>query len=365
MRLKNEAIVGMVVVLGIIVMVISSYWLSGRPWARAEQEVVAIFREVGQLRAGNPVVYRGVSVGRVTGVELSGDGRGVYVTMAVDPDIVLQPDAAVVLAPQSLFGDWQAQIASRQRFPELEFTLSTRPEVLPGAALPDISELTAVAANIAGGIQTLSERFELAFTEETAIKLRQTVENVQEISEQLTGFVTQQTRVYDGVSGNVLAATDNIRQATQRVERVAGQFEASIEQGEIQDVLTNVRLASENLRDLSLQLQGATVGVPGLIARADTAFITFGTIAQDVQVTLRSLEPSIAEIGPTIAEARLALATLQRAGERIENGEGTLGRLLEDPALYEETQAAVATLRRLMADIQANPARYVRNVRVF
>lgn len=365
MRLKNEALVGMVVIAAIVVLVVGSYWLSGRPWARAEQEVVSIFREVGGLRAGNPVVYRGVSVGRVTGVDLSPDGRGVYVSMAIDPDVVLQPDAAVILAPQSLFGDWQAQIASRQRFPELEFTFTTRADVLPGAALPDISELTAVAARIAGDIQTLSQRVELAFTEETAIKMRETIENVQEMSQQLTGFVTQQTEVFQGVSRNVLASSDNIRDATQRVERVVGQIEGSIEQGEIQQVLGNVRLASENLRELSVQIQGATAGVPAMIARADTAFITFGAVADGVQTTLRGLEPGLAEIGPTIAEARVALAALQRASERIENGEGTLGRLLEDPALYEETQAAIATLRRLMADIQANPGRYVRNLRVF
>jgi phospholipid/cholesterol/gamma-HCH transport system substrate-binding protein len=365
MRLKNEVIVGIVVVLGIIVLVFGSYWLSGRPWARAEQEVVAIFREVGQLRTGNPVVYRGVAVGRVTDIDLSADGRGVYVTMAVDPDVVLQPDAAVVLSPQSLFGDWQAQIATRQRFAELEFTVTTRPDVLPGAALPDISELTAVAARIAGDIQTLSDRIELAFTEETAIKLRETVENVQEMSQQLTGFVTQQTVVFDNVSRNVLAASGNIQQATMRVERVMGELEGSIQQGEIQQVLTNVRLASENLRDLSTQMQGATAGIPGLMARADTTLVTFGAVAVDLQGTLRGLQPGLVEIGPTIAEARTALATLQRAAARIENGEGTLGRLLEDPALYEETQAAVATLRRLMADVQANPARYIRNVRVF
>jgi phospholipid/cholesterol/gamma-HCH transport system substrate-binding protein len=365
MRLKNEVLVGIVVVLSIVGLVLGSYWMSGRPWARAEQEITAIFREVGQLRPGNPVVYRGVTTGRVTTIDLSADGRAVYVTMHIDPDIVLQPDAAVILAPQSMFGDWQAQIASRQRFPELEFTFTTRPDVLPGAALPDISELTAVAARIAGDIQTLSQRVELAFTEETAIKMRETVENVQEMSEQLGGFVSQQTRVYQDVSRNVLLATDNIRQATGRVERVVEQFEGSIERGEIQEVMANVRLASENLRELSLQLQGATAGVPALMARADTTFVTFDQVARDVQLTLRGVQPHLGELGPTLAEAREAMATLQRAAERLENGEGTLGRLMEDAALYEETQAAVASLRRLMADIQANPARYVRNFRMF
>lgn len=365
MKLKNEVIVGMVVVLSFVVLAIGAYWLSGRPFGREEQEIVAIFREVGQLRNGNPVVYRGVSVGRVTGIELSPAGDGVFVSMAVNPDVMLQPDAAVVLAPQSLFGDWQAQIASRQRFPELEFTVTTRPDVLPGASLPDISELTAVAARIAGDIQTLSTRVELAFTEETAIKIRETIENVQEVSEQLGGFVDQQTQVYQDVSGNVLAATANIRDATARVDRVVSEMEGSFQGGEIQQVLANVQAASQNLRDLSVQMQGATAGVPGLLGRADTTLISLGLVTEDVRVMVRGLQPQLAEIGPTIVEARAALATLQRAGERIEQGEGTLGRLLEDPALYEETQAAIATLRRLMADIQADPARYIRSVRVF
>jgi phospholipid/cholesterol/gamma-HCH transport system substrate-binding protein len=365
MKLRNEAVVGMVVILGIIVAVLGSYWLSGRPWARAEQDVVAIFREVGQLRPGNPVVYRGVSVGRVTGIELSGDGRGVYVEMAIDPDVALQPEAAVILAPQSLFGDWQAQIASRQRFPELEFTFSTRADVLPGATLPDISELTAVAARIAGDIQTLSQRVELAFTEETAIKIRETIENVQEMSEQLGGFVQQQTAVYQDVSRHVLASADNIRLATSRVERVVGQLEGSLEQGEIQQVLTNVRVASENLRDLSVQIQGATAGVPTILARADTAVVALGRAAGDVGVLIQGLGPQVEQVGPTISEARAAIATLHRAAARVEEGEGTLGRLLEDPALFEETQAAIASLRRLLADIQAEPARYIRHVRVF
>jgi hypothetical protein len=38
---------------------------------------------------------------------------------------------------------------------------------------------------------------------------------------------------------------------------------------------------------------------------------------------------------------------------------------MEDPALYEETQAALATLRRLMADVQANPGKYIGAVKLF
>jgi phospholipid/cholesterol/gamma-HCH transport system substrate-binding protein len=367
MRFKNEVMVGAVVLLGLIITVVGAFWLSGRQWGLQEREVVAIFKEAGDLRQGNPVKYRGVTVGRVTRIELSERGDGVFVTSLIDAEVQLPDDPAMVLSPAGLFGDWQALIVSFRTVPEMEFAVSTGPGVMPGTAMPDISQLTAVAARIAGDIETLSRRFEVAFTEETAIKLRQTIENVQEISEQLTGFVDQQTGVYRNVSDNVLAATENIRGATVTAERIAVEVGAAFQTGgQVDLTLQNVREASENLRELSLQLQGAAAGVPGLVTRADAAVGTIGRVAEDMGGVLRGLEPQLGEIGPTLAEAQAALATLRRAAQRIEEGEGTLGRLLEDPALYEETQASVATLRRLLADIQANPQKYLRGaVRVF
>src|SRR5690606_34600485 len=107
----------------------------------------------------------------VTDIRLGAAGFGVLVSMEISPDVEAPADAAVVLAPASLFGDWQASIVSQSSYPELEFTEGQPPQVLPGATLPDITQLTAVGARIAEDLQTLATRFELAFTEETAIKL--------------------------------------------------------------------------------------------------------------------------------------------------------------------------------------------------
>jgi phospholipid/cholesterol/gamma-HCH transport system substrate-binding protein len=358
MRLKNEAMVGAVVLLGLLVIVFGAFWLSGRPWAEQQAQVVAIFREVGELRPGNPLVYRGVQVGRVRQIELVPSGTAVLVTMELRPDVQLPPDPGIVLAPQSLFGDWQAQLVSKQAFSDLEFTPSPDPGILPGTALPDISQLTAVAARIAGDIESLAGRIEIAFTEETARNIARTVENVQEISAQLGGFVDAQTVRFDEVARNALSASSNIERTTARVDRVATQVEEAVAQGDIQSILANARQASESLRDLGVQLQDATVGVPALIARADTTLI-------GISGMITGLGPTTAEIGPTIVQARESIATLQRILARVEEGEGTISRLLEDPALYEETQRAIATLRRILADIQENPGRYIGEVRIF
>lgn len=363
MRFKNEVIVGIVLLLGLVVAVVGTYWLTGRQWGAEEREIAASFREVGLLAPGSPVKYRGVTIGRVETIELSDRGDGVFVEMSVTPDIVLPEEPAVLLSTESFFGDWQAAIVSEDNYPEIEFTRAPRPGVLPGASLPDITELTAVAARIAEDLETLSERVELAFTEETAIKIRETVENVQEVSEQLTGFVDQQTDVFAAAGQNVLSATQNIEDATASAEQAASQVSTAFSDGgEVQQILANARQASENLQELSIQLQSATQGVPALVARADTTLEAIGQTAESVNQVVAGLEPTLAEIGPTVAEARQAIATLNRAATRIEQGEGTLGRLVEDPALYEETQRAIVTLRRLLADLQANPGKYVGEV---
>lgn len=358
MKFKNEVMVGLVVLGAFAILIVGAVWLSGKPWAEQQRELAAIFREVGELKEGNPVVYRGVGVGRITAIELVAGGREVVIQMEVSPDIQLPPDAGVVVGPASLFGDWQASIVSRRTTPELEFVFARQPGMLPGSALPDITQLTAVAARIAGDIELLSDRIQIAFTEETARRLREAIENVQEISEQLNGFVEVQTQNFDQVARNAVDASANIETATARVDRMAGQMEAAFTQGDVQAILTNARQASENLRELSVQLQSATEGVPALVARADTTL-------QSVNTAITGLQPALANVDSTLLEARAAMATLQRAAARIEAGEGTLGRLTSDPALYEETQRAIATLRRLLADLQQNPGKYVGEVKLF
>ena len=43
---------------------------------------------------------------------------------------------------------------------------------------------------------------------------------------------------------------------------------------------------------------------------------------------------------------------------RLAAGRGTLGMLSSDSTLYKETTATIVELRKLIADIQANPRKY-------
>ncbi|MCB9187594.1 MAG: MCE family protein [Flavobacteriales bacterium] len=71
-----------------------------------------------------------------------------------------------------------------------------------------------------------------------------------------------------------------------------------------------------------------------------------------------------AELASTINNANKTLAELSEAIEKINNGEGTIGKLFQDETVYANLEAATRDLDSLFVDIKANPNRYV-HVSVF
>ena len=56
---------------------------------------------------------------------------------------------------------------------------------------------------------------------------------------------------------------------------------------------------------------------------------------------------------------RTTLGELNRTVARINEGKGTVGRLMNDPRLYESLEMASANLAALLEDLKAHPKRYV------
>ena len=213
MRRRNEIVVGLVIVASVVVIVFGTLWLQGARFAASTRVVQAGFREVSQLRTGNEAKLRGVSIGRVDGIRVAPDASTVIVSFRIDADLQLPDDAVVILSPENMFGDWQAEFASRAWYPALEYTQPDDPAILPGFAIPDISRLTLQAERIANNLSTITDRVQIAFTEETAENLRQAIENIQEVSETLSDMVNQQGEAIQEVTAEVQRAAQEVGDA--------------------------------------------------------------------------------------------------------------------------------------------------------
>jgi phospholipid/cholesterol/gamma-HCH transport system substrate-binding protein len=173
MKRADDFAVGLTMLIGTAIIVGATLWVKQADFGRQSAMVTARFRDVGGAKIGTPVVIRGVRAGRLEALELS-DSAFVLARMALDPDVTLPADPVVLLNESSLFGEWQATITSRDAVARDADVLrqvsetSRGGDVLPGATLPDIARLTAVAGQIAGDVASVAERVQLAFDEQAA-----------------------------------------------------------------------------------------------------------------------------------------------------------------------------------------------------
>ncbi|MEO7648021.1 MAG: MlaD family protein [Gemmatimonadaceae bacterium] len=83
-----------------------------------------------------------------------------------------------------------------------------------------------------------------------------------------------------------------------------------------------------------------------------------------VDSTLRNMQAASANAVELSAELTRTSAQLSAALAKLDSGEGTAGRLLTDPALYNDVRRLVTRVDSLTLDFQKNPRRYI-NLTIF
>lgn len=323
MERRREVLVGLVVVLGIVAGVFGSIWLKGG-WQRGQTELRTAATSVGALVPGAVVKFRGVAVGRVESIEVLPSGEAVMVEMRVLPELVIPENAAVLLAPESVFGEWQAEILDRSEFGLPPFLDYPEEGVLPGAALPDFSRLTATADQIARNLTAISERFEVAFNEETAQNLKNMIDNMGVLSEGLAEIIAQQTERFEQLAEGVDESAQELGAAARAARISFEHFDSLLLGAEAETMVADARASLRNLREVT-EAVGSSLG--DLRAAAQKADSTFARM--DGLLTM------------------------------LETPDGSFSRLLGDSALADGAVGTLAEFRALLADIQENPRRYL------
>ena len=195
MKRRDELIVGATILFALAVVTAGAIWLSQAQVGSGQFLQTARFRTVGGLGEGNPVVLRGVRVGRVRDVRLSSSGDWVLADLQIYEGALLPQEPAIIAASASLFGEWQAEIIDFLSPPDdptvqraLLLAASEGGVEWPGATLPDIGQLTAQAGRIATDIATVSSRIQTAFDSQTVLDVQRSIRDFGQIADTLTRF---------------------------------------------------------------------------------------------------------------------------------------------------------------------------------
>lgn len=329
MKRENEFAVGLAVIAALTLVVAGALWMSGAHLGKTEAVYTARFRTVGGMGVGNPVVLRGVRIGRVEAIRLA-SGNWVEADLRVYSGVALPPRPAVIAASASLFGEWAATLISQDQLPDDPNVRQAIAEGVaagggkwPGATLPDIGQLTAQASRIATDIGAVANRIQTAFDSNAVIELRRSIRDFGQIADRLARVTDEQADVIGNVGQNLRTGSEALSRAALGVQSAVGRVDTATNQGQLATILNNSAAASQDIR------------------AASQDFRQFADAAQKNQESLVRV-----------------LVAADSVMSRIANRQGTLGLLVSDSALYQETTLTMIQLRQLMSDIQANPRKY-------
>ncbi len=333
-RRTNDFLVGVTVLAVAVLLIVVVLWVRQADLGGQTRHIIARTRDVGGVSLGNPVVIRGVRAGQVEGIAL-GERGWVVLQLAIDKGVSLPADPMVLLVAASLFGEWQVTIADASGVPpdrELRAALAearTAGDTLAGAVLPDIAQLTSVAGRIAGDVAKVSDRVQVAFDDKAATEMRESIRNFAMLSAELARTVAAQSKNLDRISTDVQGGLRTVNVAAENINRFAGRLDSATSRGEVQQIVANSQNAARELMQATAALR---------------------KLSEDVDRTQTRLSSAVSRVDSVLL--------------KVNSGRGTLGLMVNDPRLYQNSDSLVSELRALVADIKKNPRKYV-NVRVF
>ncbi|MFA6721150.1 MAG: MlaD family protein [Candidatus Cloacimonadaceae bacterium] len=143
--------------------------------------------------------------------------------------------------------------------------------------------------------------------------------------------VFAELRAENGLIARSGAVLDNAQQAVASVDQLAGS-------------------ASEDLRAALDQVERLGAEVRLVLQKG----------SDDLDATLSQAPDAMARVNAALDSLKTLSGRLDRTVAALNTGQSTAGRLLRDDDLYRQLQSSVASLDSLVADVRANPKKYLK-----
>jgi phospholipid/cholesterol/gamma-HCH transport system substrate-binding protein len=309
MQYSSEIKVGIAIVIAIAVFFAGLRFFQDLPIFRDSYTMQAQFEDAGGIVSGNPVRMKGVSIGTVQSVVLDQETQLVEVRFRVNEGVQIPEGSyAEVTGFSALSGVRLSVVPGPSSNPALppNATLSEPPK---GDILERLSDQAPVLATKADSVLTNTNTVVRALGEQ--------VDNPQSDLRQLLSTLTQTAR--------------NLQTMTE---------------GEDAALRATVR----NLEAISADLERFT--------GTDTDTLE----ANNMGKTMARLNRSITRLDTTLARLESTTANLSEVSRKMNEGEGTIGRLVNDDGLYMKLDSAATEANGLLRDLRDDPSRYLKDM---
>ena len=315
-KIRKEIKVGAFFLIALAVMVWGIMYLQGIEILKKNRIVYAVYDRVNGLVASNPVTIQGMKVGQVRSLYFSPDNPKKIIVELYLSNITypIPKNSIASIYSADLMGSKEIEIlpGDSPEMVQTGDTLMARTEATLGEEVnQQLAPLKHKAENLISSIDTLATILQQVLNKNTQASLIDAIENIK-------------------------LAINNITHMTYAADTLVSQQKSNLAR-----IITNVESISLNLKQNNDNIT-------------------------NILENFSNVSDSIAKLNipTTFIQVDQAVRNLNEVIAKINNGEGSVGLLVNDSSLYYEIDKAARDLNLLLEDIKANPKKYL-HVSVF
>ncbi len=310
MKVRKEFTIGIVAVMTLL----AAYWgfsfLKGNDIFSNEREFVLIYNKVAGLNVSNPVSINGLRVGKVSSVDfVANDSNArLVVRVKISHDIAIPINTVAVIRSDFLgVNKIDLELGKSNKLALTGDTLTTDiATTIQEEVSMQVAPLKAKAEDMMASIEAIMVSFKMVFNDETVSGLSETFKRIKATIIHLENSTKNLDHLIEGETSHIQNVLTNLDNITANLNS---------NNSKINNVINNFSNLSDSLVKLDIK---------STFDKMDSAMISFNDITS-----------------------------------KINNGEGTMGKLINDDTLYIELEAATKELHELLEDIKLHPKRYV------
>lgn len=311
MKLSKEFKIGIVVVCAIAAFIWGISFLKGSNLFSHKYYLYALYPKIDNLIPANPLLLNGYKIGQITDITLVQQGKDtkVLVEFLLTEDIQIPKKSIARAISSDLLGTKAVEVvfSDNKEFVQSGDTLIAETEQGFKEALDKrIAPIQAKAENLISSIDSVMTVVNMVLNTKTRENIDKSFESVKK-------------------------AIISLEQTAYKLDDLVGS-----EKAKMSAILSN-------LSNITSTLAKNEAKINNIIANASSL---------SDSLAKANLKEAVNNAGKSLKELNILLA-------RINEGQGTLGKLAKNDSLYNNLNKSAEDLDKLLADLRLNPGRYV------
>lgn len=313
MKISNETKVGAVAVVSVAFLILGFNFLKGKKLLTKSTTLYANYGNVQGLQKSNPVMINGMQVGNVYDIRTDKTMRQILVELTITKDVLI-PANSIALIKTNPIGTPSLEI----KLGDANASLKNKDSILTEASgglfdnvLKNVDPVLFEVKRSIKSLDTLLVNFNELIDNKAKKNIGSTLENLNTITASMIQSTASLNLLLNSQSGVLAKSLNNVNAIT-----------------------ANFASNNEKINSVVSNLDRTTTKLAAL----------------EFDKTLNTLNATLADLKSTVA--------------KMNNTDGTIGKLLNDPVMYNNLASTGNKLNLLLDDIRINPKRYV-NISVF